>query len=490
MVERVAHWWGRQGVVARLMLTHALILSLAIGFVLFQVERTLDQQSSIHLNQDLAEQLTQFSHEANSRSPGTSLQAFSLGYLRSHVLPGGFQLLVDVPGGGVLGSGRSSAMRSDPRIRAWLVRPPAQTTVVNLLVGKGLGQMRVLATPIVLGGRRAGSLVLGAQLEDLQAENDRVLSIGAIEGGAALAVAMAAAFLLLRRVLVMVGKVTRAADEIGRGDISRRIAYRGPDDEVGRLARTFNVMLGRLEHALHSQRDLLADVSHQLRTPLTVMRGHLEMLNAEVLDQEVGAQPEDVAETVALVLDELDHMALLVDRLLLLGGALEPDFIAPAPVELRTFLADVFDAARVLAPRDWGLGLVPEIVVLVDQVKLRGALLNLLDNAVKATGPGDRIGVDAELADELVLRVTDTGRGISEEQRERVFERFVRGSAGGQRGSGLGLAIVRAVVEAHGGRVLLQSWPGQGTSIELHFPCSIVTDMTSPTAAAPSQVSL
>src|SRR5436305_5033682 len=140
-----------------------------------------------------------------------------------------------------------------------------------------------------------------------------------------------------------------------------------------------------LASAMTAQRRLLSDVSHQLRTPLTVARGHLE-----VLGRTDAENPREVRKTVALVVDELDHMRSLVERLLMLGRSLEPDFLEPVPIDLRSMLAEVLDAARVLAPRKWELSDVPDLVLLADAAKLRGALPNLLDHAVHATKRGDR----------------------------------------------------------------------------------------------------
>lgn len=147
-------------------------------------------------------------------------------------------------------------------------------------------------------------------------------------------------------------RVADAAEEITvSGDLSRRLHYEGPDDEVGRLSRTVDGMLDRLETVFRDRAELLADVSHQLRTPLTIVRGHLE-----VLSHSGYGDPEEVAETVALVIDELDQLALMVERMLLLGQALERDFLVEEPVELPALLDEVLEASRFLGERDWVLG--------------------------------------------------------------------------------------------------------------------------------------
>ncbi len=144
----------------------------------------------------------------------------------------------------------------------------------------------------------------------------------------------------------MSGRITTTAASIEEGDLDRRLGDQGTDDEVGQLAATFDSMLDRLQAAMTVQRRLLSDVSHQLRTPLTVARGHLEVL-ARQTEWSMG----EVRDTVGVVVDELDHMGALVERLLMLGRALEPDFLQLEPLDLRTFLSDLFDSARVLADR-------------------------------------------------------------------------------------------------------------------------------------------
>ena len=182
-----------------------------------------------------------------------------------------------------------------------------------------------------------------------------------------------------------------------------------------------------------------------------MIRGHLEVLSRTDLKD-----PEEIAETLTLLLGEVEHMRKLIEQLLLLGRSLERDFLKIQPVDLRSFMADLAGATSVLGSRNVSLGQVDDLVVEVDESKLRGALLNLLDNAVKATEEGDRIELDARVrADtgELALTVGDSGPGIPLEQRELVLTRFGRPDSSVRDGTGLGLSIVGAVAEAHGGRI-------------------------------------
>jgi signal transduction histidine kinase len=292
-------------------------------------------------------------------------------------------------------------------------------------------------------------MIVASDLTQLHADSDRVLGLVVGEALVALIGAVAGAYLLLRRLLRNVGRITTTAASIESGDLDRRLGDQGTDDEVGQLAATFDSMLDRLQAAMTVQRRLLSDVSHQLRTPLTVARGHLE-----VLARQANVEVFEVRETASVVVDELDHMRALVERLLMLGRALEPDFLEVDPLDLRTFLSDLFDSAQVLAPRTWILAPVPDLVLDVDVAKLRGAMLNLIDNAVKATGEGDIIELAASLQGAggvVAIAVEDSGPGIPHDQLSDVRERFGRLGTADREGSGLGLAIVGAVAEAHGG---------------------------------------
>ena len=295
------------------------------------------------------------------------------------------------------------------------------------------------------------------------------LSLG--EAGVALLAGVLSTFFLLRRALRTVGRMTTAAREIGAGELERRLGDPGTDDEMGQLATTLDEMLDRLEGAMDSQRRLLSDVSHQLRTPLTVARGHLEVLRRTGLDD-----TEAVDQTVGTVLDELDHMRALVERLLLLGRSMEPDFVAWQPIDLRSFLADVHAAASVVADRDWRLPAIPDVVVRGDPANLRGAMLNLADNAVRATRPGDRIALTATIEDrsgDLLISVDDSGPGIPLAARASALSRFGRGR-GADGGQGLGLAIVKVVAEAHGGQVAIDDSPLGGCRVTIRLPARLV----------------
>ena len=466
----------RLGISVRFMLGLTALLVVVIGGITVQSNLAFEKRSRHELNVDLQEEVPEYQNAASVRPAGEPLATFVSAYLRAHDSTRHHMLIVALTPTGsgasapVFSTPAAALLRSAPQVRAWITDPPTRRVMTDLW--DGTGHYRILASPLTVKGVHEGTLFAAYDLALLNQSVRNELRSVVEESAAALALAILGGYLLLRRLLRVIGQVTTTAQDIAAGDLSRRLNFQGPDDELGRLARTVDGMLDRLEAAFGAQRQLLSDVSHQLRTPLTVIRGHLDVLNRSRTKD-----PAEVSETVALVIDELDQLALLVERLLLLGKALEQDFITDAPLAVRNLLVDVLDAARFLGPRDWQLGAVPDAVVVGDRAKLRGALLNLVDNAVRATEPGQRVRLEAQQRPDggLVLQVNDNGRGMASEDREEVLGRFVRTRAADYRGSGLGLPIARAVAEAHGGRLELTSTLGLGCSVRIVLPAWRVT---------------
>jgi signal transduction histidine kinase len=279
-------------------------------------------------------------------------------------------------------------------------------------------------------------------------------------------VAALLAWLLARRLLAPVRKLTEAARNASESDLTQRIPTTSGRDEVAELARTFNAMLDRLEAAFGSQRRFLNDAGHELRMPLAVVMGHLELVTDD---------PEDRRQTMELVNDELGRMDRIVDELLTLAKAERPDFLWLEPVQTDALLEEVLDKVRPLAKRDWRFEGTASEPVAADRQRLVQAVMNLVDNAIRATKEHDTIAIGAAAdGDNVRIWVRDTGPGIELEQRERIFDRFARGpdEPRGDGGSGLGLAIVRAIAEAHRGRIELDS-SALGSTFTLVLPQSV-----------------
>lgn len=289
----------------------------------------------------------------------------------------------------------------------------------------------------------------------------RVLGLSAL---AAMALAGAAGWFVAGQVLAPVRLVRQTAEQISDStDLTRRLDVPG-DDDVAALAATFNHMLDRLEKAFIVQRHFMDDAGHELRTPITVIRGHLELM---------GDDPADREETLALVTDELDRMNRIVDDLLTLAKAEQPGFLTLDNVELADLTVSVVAKARALGSRTWRVDEVAETRLPADRQRLTQALMQLIANAVRHTSDGDLIAVGSAVRDGRVeLWVRDSGPGVPPAERERIFGRFVRGAGrtGAHDGAGLGLAIVRSIAQAHGGDVRVTDAPGGGACFVMSLP--------------------
>jgi len=277
--------------------------------------------------------------------------------------------------------------------------------------------------------------------------------------------AVAAALRGMRGLALPVGDLVEAAGRIEAGDYSVRVAERGPR-EVRSVVRAFNSMGARLESTDSQRRSFVADVTHELRAPLSIIRGQAE----GIVD---GVYRGD-AEHVGPILDATETLELLVEDLRTLAlsetGSLA---LAREPVDLAVLVNETLAAFRAAAAAK-GVTLAEDVsldvpAVDADPARIRGVLGNLLTNAIRHTPAGGSVRVGATGAGDLVtVSVRDTGEGIPGDLKPHVFERFVKG--GDSRGSGLGLAIARDVVVAHGGRIELGSLPDAGTEVRFTLP--------------------
>jgi signal transduction histidine kinase len=326
------------------------------------------------------------------------------------------------------------------------------------------GPVDYLAVPLSGDGEVRGVFVVAYFLAGPRAEIDDSIRVSALVYGSVLLVAIGLAWLVAGRVLRPVRAVSETARELSETDLSRRIAVPDSNDEIAELARTFNAMLDRLEAAFGDQRRFLDDAGHELRTPITIIRGHVELESDD---------PDERRATRSVVLDELDRMARIVDDLLLLARAERPDFLQPGDVDLDLLTTELFAKCQALAERDWRLAGTGLGVVRADRQRLTQAVMNLADNAVRHTGTGDVIELGSALGGgEAAIWLRDSGPGVPLDQQDRIFERFTRDREGGRRpgSAGLGLAIVRGIARAHGGRVALDSRPGRGATFTIVIP--------------------
>jgi two-component system, OmpR family, sensor kinase len=320
---------------------------------------------------------------------------------------------------------------------------------------------RYLATPVTVDGRTLGSFTVAIDLSgELEEVSDALRTAAGVSIGVLL-LGLALAWVVAGRVLAPLRDLRDTARSISETDLTRRIDVRG-DDELADLARTFNEMLDRLQGAFASQKEFISDAGHELRTPITIIRGHLDVM---------GDDPRERRETLELVSDELDRMSRLVNDLVLLARANRPDFLQPETIDLDDLTRELFAKASALDERDWRLGAIGEARFVADRQRLTQAMMNLSQNAVAHTNEDDAVelGSDAS-AGQVGLWVRDTGPGVPEDDQARIFERFVRLDPRAHEGAGLGLSITRAVAEAHGGQVKLDSQPGAGARFTVIIP--------------------
>ncbi|MBW4550624.1 MAG: HAMP domain-containing histidine kinase [Aphanocapsa sp. GSE-SYN-MK-11-07L] len=364
----------------------------------------------------------------------------------------------------------SRVYKVSPRLPANLISPYPDLIGEWALLGQrqmrhlSFGQQRLLyvAQPMSWNGDRGTIVVLQDVTSDFRLGKDALILVMQVML-VFLAIFSVLAWFTVGRVLFPLRLLTKTAQSITESDMHQRIPVQGKD-EIAELTATFNEMLERLQLAFDSQKEFLKDASHELRTPITVIQGHLEMLHY---------RPEKQAATIALLMDELDRMSRLVNDLLLLAKAEHPDFLTLRPEELDWLTEELFLKARSLADRDWQLDAKGVSPITVDRQRLTQAVMNLAQNAVRHTPDGATICLGSAVKGNYAyLWVRDTGEGIAPENWERIFQRFVRATQQDQQVEqhGLGLAIVQAIATAHGGWVELDSQLGQGATFTLVIP--------------------
>jgi two-component system OmpR family sensor kinase len=332
--------------------------------------------------------------------------------------------------------------------------------------------VRVLTMPVVAAGRVVNLVQVGMSLENTQKTRRRFLLVMAAVFPMALLLAGGGGWFLAHRALKPVDRMARSASRIGGERLDERLPVTGSGDELDRLASTLNDMLDRLDGAFHQMRQFSADASHELQTPLTILKGEMEV----ALRKPRSSQAYQAV--LASGLEEIDRINRLVEGLLLLAradaGVLRLDL---RPVDLKALLEEILGQMAVIAAsRDVALvaDLTVPVAVQADPHHLRRLFVNLVDNAIKYTPAGGRVtlSLSTEPA-ETCVTVSDTGIGLSEDEQGRIFDRFHRATdtrARDEKGVGLGLSIADSIVRAHGGRITVDAAPGHGSTFSVHLP--------------------
>jgi two-component system, OmpR family, sensor kinase len=393
------------------------------------------------------------------------------------VLPGadvfasqGTYVQITAPDGTVVSSSANLGTQSLSVNASMLDRVNQGDSIFTNSVASGV-RLRMYVAPLRARDQIVGAIVVAEPTQPVADTLRRLatlLAFGIIGG---LVVAAFVGALLARSALAPIDRVTQSARGIAHsGDLSRRVEQRKTHDEVGRLATTFNEMLARIEELFRSQQRFVADMSHELRSPLTTIRGNLDLLRRGAFENN---QERDAS--LAAIDSESARMQRMVQDLLLLAQADAGVELRKQPIELDTLLLDVYRQARMMANGvKVSLGCEDQAQVLGDPDRLKQLFINLIDNAIKYTPNGGEVKLSFERDTEWVrVAVADTGAGIPEQDLPKIFDRFYRVDKARSRengGAGLGLAIVKWVVDAHGGKIDVESQRGKGTIFTVWLP--------------------
>jgi heavy metal sensor kinase len=350
-----------------------------------------------------------------------------------------------------------------------------QATLETVAMGRRSEKsFRLLTFPVVANGATINIVQVAMSLENVNAARSSFLLVLIILAPVALAGSALGGWFLARRALAPVDAIVEAARRIEAEDLSKRVPALPADDELGRLTAVVNDMLARLERSFGAVRRFSADAAHELKTPLTILKGEIEVALRS------SPAPAEIRQTLASCLEEVDRLNGLVEELLLMAR-MEANALSaqPKPVNLAEVLEDVAPALRELAARAGNtctLGAAAPLWVEGYDSFLFRLIFNLVENAIKYTPSGGRIEVTLEQQNGLaVLQVKDNGPGIAPDAQEHIFDRFYRGDLSREgSGTGLGLALVRAIVQLHHGQIQLSSELGKGSCFRVTLPLAPV----------------
>jgi two-component system OmpR family sensor kinase len=476
---RRTRWWP--GIRGRIVVGYVALLAAALAISIVVTRQVLAGRLDRDIDRALTQEIEELRSLAGGTDPetgepfGTDSAAILDTFLRRSV-PGSneaFYTLVD--GTQFLSSfdAPQSVWQDRRLVDRWAsVEQPERATVST-----ADGEMRFLAVPLQTVEGPDAVFVVAHFLDTDRDEILVVVRVLMVAAGVVLAASAVLAWSLAGRVLRPVRELTSTARSISETDLTRRIPVSGRD-ELAELGATFNEMVERLEQGFAQQRQFLDDVAHELRTPITISRGHLELL---------GDDPDERRETVAIITDELDRMNRYVDDLLLLAKVEQHDFLRLEPIDLGELAATLDGRVRSLGQRAWTIEAAPApgtIAIVGDRGRLVQAMLNLATNAVQHTEQGDEIALGvagappgqppADHVDGNVqMWVRDTGPGLDPATIGQLFERRYRGAASRRQrsdGMGIGLSIVDAIARGHGGHAQAANEPDGGARFTITIP--------------------
>lgn len=459
------------GAGARVLASHVVLIVFSTLISLVVIRQLLLDYNEKETQRSLTQEVNEFQRLVEGRNPktgqpfGNDIAAIFDLYLRRNV-PNDDEFMLTFVNGKLYKSSPTnlpaSLYPSTDLINRWsqLKKPQMGTKLTSD------GETTFyLAAPVKTSGKNLGVfVVLSTDVYERHEVAHTIAVVGVVEAVMAIiALTSSLAWLAAGRILTRLHLLTETAHSISDSDLTQRIPVQGKD-EITELTITFNEMLERLQSAFISQRNFINDAGHELQTPITIVRGHLELLYEEL--------PQEECETLDLVIDELDRMSRIVSELLLLAKVEQPDFLYLETVDINLLTEEIYLKASALANRNWQLDAKASGKIIVDRHRIAQAALNLAQNATQHTKAGEEIALGSALVDgNIHFWVRDTGEGIALADRKKIFQRFSRGSNRRRsEGAGLGLAIVSAIAQAHGGRIELNTALGNGSTFTIIFP--------------------
>ncbi|WP_230593940.1 sensor histidine kinase [Rhodococcoides fascians] len=462
---------ARWKITAWIMLTTLLLLVV----VLVTARNLLLRDVDVRANDDIVQEADEFrTFAAEGVDPTTTRPFVSVERLLEVYLarqsPSLGEVMIGVVGNDVVGQPRGDvpdALMQDPG----LVRSSIDSAQPAGVVETVSGQMRWGRVDVDDVAGTGGTLFVAVFTKSGRDLVGRTMQTMALVGIVGLSLTAGVAYLVAGRILAPVRTVRTVAAEIGETDLTARVPVHGRDD-IADLAETFNAMLDRLESAYTTQRQFVDDAGHELRTPITIVRGHLELMSDD---------PDERRKTLALVDSELGRMGRIVSDLLMLAKAEQPDFVVRKTVDVAQLVLDIESKVQTIGDRQWLLMEVAEGTCSLDAERVTQAMVQMAANAVGHTAVGSRIRLGSRFDGDgdgrvFSLWITDDGPGVRPEDAPLIFERFQRGSPADRTtpqqrsGAGLGLAIVRAIADAHGGSAWVRSVHGEGATFGLDLP--------------------
>lgn len=344
-----------------------------------------------------------------------------------------------------------------------------QPTITTVTVSTESDPVRLYSEPIMDNDQLVGMVQVAQSLGDMYDTLSRLLTTILLAAPLLVSIAGIGGYFLAAQALAPIDQMTRTAQRISAEDLSARIELPGTDDEVGRLASTFDHMIRHLDEAFQRERRFTADASHELRTPLAAIQAIINVIRAE------RRSPEDYEQALDDLAEETDRLRTLTEDLLNLARSDTNKTLEFEDIDISMLLSDLGDSLRPLAEKK-SLTLTTDIsdsfIITGDGDSLIRLFVNLLDNAIKYTSCGGiSVSIHRSMHNTVEVSITDTGQGIPSEDLPHIFERFYRvEKSRGSRGSGLGLAIAAQIAHAHGGKIVVRSKVGEGTKFTVLLP--------------------